>query len=236
MRQLLLYIFILLVCSVSAEPFMLTGKVVCGFNDPCLGASVLVVGTDRGIATDLDGNFSIDVEKGAILKFSYMGYYDKFVEVLNDSSLVIEMKAWNEFCFCPHRHVILPENHLKSSLQLMKIMYPDLKKCKDKGNMSTYESEKAGMLFSMYNGIVYKQYYTLKYKDINLKVLYNQIANAKCFDRDEPSDKKQSGESTTFYYPEYSVSIKYVPKKHVSITYELNPECYKQNNNITDED
>ena len=229
MRQILLYVFILFACSVSAEPFKLTGKVidVNWFNNQVIGATVEVCGTHRRTSTDGDGNFSIEVEKGEILKFSVVGFYTKYVEVLNDSSLVIGMKEWTEFCFCPHRHVILPENHLKSSLQLIKIMYPDLIKCEDKSNMSTYKSEKAGMLFSMYNGIVYKQYSTLKYKDINLKVLYDHIADAKCFDRDDPSDKKQSGKSTTFYYPEYSVSIKYVPHKHVSITYELNPEFYK---------
>lgn len=235
MRQLLLYIFILLVCSVSAEPFMLTGKVVCGFNDPCLGASVLVVGTDRGIATDLDGNFSIYVEKGEILKFSYVGYYDKLVEVLNDSSLVIEMKEWEEFCFCSEygTHIILPENHLKSSLKEIKSLYPGLKKCKDKSKMTTYKLKNADMSFSLCNGIVCKQYYSFKHYTLNLpdnsKNALERVYNSfvKSFNGYDSSEKSQSGESTTFYYPEYSVSINYVPNKNVSITYELNPEFYK---------
>ena len=93
MRQILLYIFILFVCSVSAEQFMITGKVVDARDSlQCIGASVMVVGTNRGTATDGDGNFSIDVEKGEILKFSYVGYYSKEVKIMNDSSLVIELE------------------------------------------------------------------------------------------------------------------------------------------------
>ena len=114
MRQILLYIFILFVCSVSAEQFMITGTVVDARDSlQCIGASVMVVGTNRGTATDGDGNFSIEVEKGEILKFSYYGYNSKEVEVLNDSSLVIEMKAWKEFCYCSEygRHIITSSSH-----------------------------------------------------------------------------------------------------------------------------
>lgn len=61
-------------------------------NEPLIGTTVEIKGTHRGVCTDIDGNFSIDVDKGAILKFSYLGYYSKEVEVLNDSSLVIELE------------------------------------------------------------------------------------------------------------------------------------------------
>ena len=93
MRQILLYIFILFVCSVSAEQFNITGKVVEAENkDPLIGTTVQIKGTDSRTSTDIDGNFSIEVEKGAILRFSYVGSISKEVEVLNDSSLVIEME------------------------------------------------------------------------------------------------------------------------------------------------
>ena len=91
MRQILLYLFILCACSVNAERFMITGTVVDESHEPLIGAGVIVVGTHRVVCTDIDGNFSIDVEKGAILNFSYVGYNSKEVEVLNDSSLFIEL-------------------------------------------------------------------------------------------------------------------------------------------------
>jgi hypothetical protein len=231
MRQLLLFIFISLAFSLSAEQFKITGKVVDARDSlQCIGASVMVVGTNRGTATDGDGNFSIDVEKGAILKFSYLGYYDKLVEVLNDSSLVVEMKEWKEFCYCSEysRHIILPDNHLKRSLKEIKSLYPHLKKCK--GNI--YESKHGNEVFSLYNGIVYKQSYSFKHYTLNLpgnsnaleRVYYSFVNSFKGYDS---SEECQSGKGKIFYYPEYSIHIQYEPKKCVSVTYELNPEYYK---------
>lgn len=93
MRQFLLYIFLLLVCSVNAEQFKITGKVVDAVDkEPLICTVVRIKGTDRGVCADLDGNFSIEVEKGDTLQFSYAGCYSKEVEVLNDSSLVIELE------------------------------------------------------------------------------------------------------------------------------------------------
>ena len=234
MRQLLIFIFISLAFSLSAEQFKITGKVVdADNNEPFFGASVVDVGSRRGVATDFDGNFSIDVEKGAILKFSYLGYYDKLVEVLNDSSLVVEMKEWKEFCYCSEyaRHIILPDNHLKRSLKEIKSLYPHLKKCDD----NIYESKHDNEAFSLYlyNGIVYKQYYSFKHYTLNLpdnsenaleRVYYSFVNSFKGYDS---SQKSESGEEITFYYPEYSVYIQYEPNECVSVTYELNPEHYK---------
>lgn len=146
MRQFFLFIFLFILffaCSVSAEQFKITGKVVSpGYhNEPLIGAIVEVNGAYRRTYTDMDGNFSIEVEKGAFLKISCYTFYPKVVEVLNDSSLVIGLKEWDELCFCPYRHVILPDNHLKSSFQIIQILYPDLKQCNDESKMMTYESE-----------------------------------------------------------------------------------------------
>ncbi len=234
MRQILFFIFLSLACSVSAEQFKITGKVVdAENNEPCIFASVVDVGSRRGVATDIDGNFSIEVEKGAILKFSCVGYYDKLVEILNDSSLVVEMKVWKEFCYCSEYgiHIILPDNHLKCSLKEIKSMYPHLKECND----NIYESKHDNEAFSLYlyNGIVYKQSYSFKHYTINLpgnsgnalESVYHKFGNS--FKRYDSSQKSESGEEITFYYPEYSVHIQYEPNERVSVTYELKPEYYK---------
>ena len=92
MRQILLYLFLLIAISVSAEQFLIKGKVVDENNEPMIGATVYVKGTNHGTATDIDGNYSIVVEKGETLKITYVGYYSKEIEVLNDSSLIIESR------------------------------------------------------------------------------------------------------------------------------------------------
>ena len=225
MRQILLYLFILFACGVNAEQFKITGTVVdAENNEPLICAGVEDVVSRRGVATDIDGNFSIEVEKGAILKFSYVGFYSKVVEVLNDSALFVEMKAWHEFCFCPIKHLVLPDKHLKSSLKELQILFPDLIQCNDKSKMLTYKS--GSILFSVCNGIVCKQYYTLdKYKKEVLERVYHGFVNS--FKGYDSSKKSKSGKEITFYYPEYSVHIQYKPQKHLSVTYELNPEYYK---------
>ena len=93
MRQILLYIFISFACSVNAQQYRITGTVVDENNEPFIGAKVVQKSNpENGVVTDFDGNFSIEVEKGAILKFSFVGYNSKEVEVLNDSSLVVELE------------------------------------------------------------------------------------------------------------------------------------------------
>ncbi|WP_051160110.1 SusC/RagA family TonB-linked outer membrane protein [Cyclobacterium qasimii] len=55
------------------------------------GATVLVVGTSSGTATDIDGNFSLDVDEGAVLLVSFIGYESQRVTVGNQSSLFITL-------------------------------------------------------------------------------------------------------------------------------------------------
>ena len=58
---------------------VVTGKVVDQKGEPVIGAGVLVKGSSTGVATDLDGNFSIRIADNATLVISSIGY--KTVEV-----------------------------------------------------------------------------------------------------------------------------------------------------------
>lgn len=64
--------------AAAAQSLTVTG-VVTGADDgyPIPGVAVIVKGTTRGVETDLDGRFSIGVNKGAILVFSCIGYAEK---------------------------------------------------------------------------------------------------------------------------------------------------------------
>ena len=51
-----------------------TGIVVeDGTEEPIIGASVMITGTKKGVVTDINGNFSIEVPAGKKLTFSYIG-------------------------------------------------------------------------------------------------------------------------------------------------------------------
>ena len=52
-----------------------TGKVTdAASGEPLIGVSIAVQGTNQGIITDLDGNYSITVPDDAVLVFGYLGY------------------------------------------------------------------------------------------------------------------------------------------------------------------
>lgn len=64
--------------SAVAATITVNGNVTDETGEPLIGASVMVVGTTNAIATDIDGNFTLrNVEEGAKVKVSYVGYNDQ---------------------------------------------------------------------------------------------------------------------------------------------------------------
>ncbi|SHE61524.1 TonB-linked outer membrane protein, SusC/RagA family [Arenibacter palladensis] len=66
-----------------------SGTVTDTNNMPLPGVSVVVVGTIRGTVTDFDGNFTIAVENGKQLEFSYIGMSTKRMTVSGPSLNVV---------------------------------------------------------------------------------------------------------------------------------------------------
>ena len=63
------------------EIIAVSGSVISSEDgEPVVGATVLVVGTKIGAATDVDGNFSLRCPKGSQLHVSYVGMYPTVVE------------------------------------------------------------------------------------------------------------------------------------------------------------
>lgn len=62
------------IIEVSGNVFSLTDK------EPVVGATVIVVGTKIGAATDVNGNFSLQCQKGSLLKIFFVGMYPTVVE------------------------------------------------------------------------------------------------------------------------------------------------------------
>ena len=61
------------VCAL-AQNVTVKGQVKDGAGEPLMAAAVAEVGTSNGVATDLDGNYTITVASNATLQFSFMGY------------------------------------------------------------------------------------------------------------------------------------------------------------------
>ena len=58
---------------------------------PLPGATVVVKGTARGTVTNIDGNFTINVEPNSVLAISYVGYTSQEVEVQPNTTVSIEL-------------------------------------------------------------------------------------------------------------------------------------------------
>ena len=82
MSKSLLWRFLLVLFTFSmsfnlyAQEITATGTVVDQNGESLIGVTVTVVKGSNGAITDVDGNFSIKCNKGATLKFSYIGYKD----------------------------------------------------------------------------------------------------------------------------------------------------------------
>ena len=73
-----------------------SGKVVDENGEPVIGATVLEVGTNNGVITDFDGNFSISLKNGANINVSYIGYNTQTINIINDKPLSIILKEDSE--------------------------------------------------------------------------------------------------------------------------------------------
>ncbi len=68
------------------------GTILDATGMPVIGANVVVKGTTNGTITDMDGKFSLEVGKNAILVVSYIGYANQEIKVGNQNTLSITMK------------------------------------------------------------------------------------------------------------------------------------------------
>ena len=85
MKRILLTIFLALgaILAQAQDKINVKGQIKDETGAGAPGAYVLVKGTSQGTSTDLDGNYSIDVTRGATLVISLIGY--RTVEAVADS-------------------------------------------------------------------------------------------------------------------------------------------------------
>ena len=74
----------------------ISGNVSDSDGVPIPGATVLVVGTNNGVSTDFDGNYSIMASEGDVLSFSYVGYTVQEVSVDSASTINVQLVSNNE--------------------------------------------------------------------------------------------------------------------------------------------
>ena len=75
-----------------AQSIRVQGVVNDNASESIIGANVTEKGTTNGVITDLDGKFSLSVQKGATLVISYIGYVTQEIPVENETELKVILK------------------------------------------------------------------------------------------------------------------------------------------------
>ena len=57
------------------------------------GVTILIKGTSEGTSTDIDGNYTLIVDKGAVLQFSFVGYKTKEIVVNKQAVINVTLEA-----------------------------------------------------------------------------------------------------------------------------------------------
>lgn len=92
-----LFLILMTLCAVTwsamAQTRHISGTVVdAANNEPLIGATVMPIGGGQGVATDVDGNFSLNIPDGVkSVKVSYVGYKEQTVPV--SSQMVVRMAS-----------------------------------------------------------------------------------------------------------------------------------------------
>ena len=77
-KLLLLFGLFLLISQTFAQ---VTGTVYDENNNTLPGVNVSIKGTTKGVVTDINGNYSIQVQKGDVLVFQYVGYHTQEITI-----------------------------------------------------------------------------------------------------------------------------------------------------------
>ena len=82
--------------QVQGENITIEGTVVDMTGETVIGANVIVKGTTNGTITDLDGHFTLNVQKGDVLVVSFIGYKNFEKVIQNDKKLKIKLQEDTE--------------------------------------------------------------------------------------------------------------------------------------------
>ena len=99
-KNLKVFLFLVAMLSFSfsyAQQKTITGKVTdADTGEPLPGVTIIVQGTTTGTITNFDGDYTIRVESGKTLVFSFVGYLRQEVQIDNQTNLNISLNTDTE--------------------------------------------------------------------------------------------------------------------------------------------
>ena len=95
MRTLKLFCLTFFFSILSWSQNIISGVITDESGMPLPGATVLIEGTQDGVSSDFDGNYTIEANEGSTLIFSFIGYGAQEVLVSDQSEINISLSADN---------------------------------------------------------------------------------------------------------------------------------------------
>ena len=97
LNVLMLILSLLLGNFAMAQQTALTGKVTDNSSGETLpGVSIAIKGTTIGTITDMDGQFTLNVKRGDVLQFSFVGYKSQEIPFTGQKSLAVSLEVSRE--------------------------------------------------------------------------------------------------------------------------------------------
>ena len=95
MKKITIFLFLFVSVFTNAQQVTVSGKIVDKNQEVLTGATVLIKETNQGISTDLDGNFTLKLNKGTFtIQVSYIGFKTIEKNVYLDDC--IKLRYWDE--------------------------------------------------------------------------------------------------------------------------------------------
>ena len=89
----LLFCLMLMPMLAFAAAHKVSGVVTDDSGEPLIGVSVLLKGTQQGVSTNFDGEFTINAADGDVLKFTYIGYQPQEITVNGAGPYTVVMES-----------------------------------------------------------------------------------------------------------------------------------------------
>ncbi|GJM64029.1 TonB-dependent receptor [Persicobacter diffluens] len=93
LKTLLLVLFYLCVPLGLMAQNVVSGVVTGDDQEPIPGVNIQIKGTAKGVITDFNGNYQIQVSPEDILMFSFVGYQDQEIKVGNQSQIHVQLNS-----------------------------------------------------------------------------------------------------------------------------------------------
>ncbi len=76
-------------CAIYAQSQTVRGTIIDQLGEPIAGATIIEKGTENGVISDIDGNYTLRVKQGAELTISYVGYVTQEVKAHNVTNVTL---------------------------------------------------------------------------------------------------------------------------------------------------